>query len=263
MVALLAGCSFLSDAGGSPPTGGGAGGSDPDEPIVGVPIDPPDRARPGDGALREEPDPTIVDARGAAVDHYAIGPDGRTVVIYWWGGNQACFGLKEVLVEVQNGTPIISVLEGTRPEAVGRACTMEALLKSAVITLNESILTDGSGIVQEPGEPSLELEPMPVEPQEGIVNARPHPVVGYRLSEDGLQLTAIYTGGTEECYGLAEATLERPDEDGPLVVSIREGTRPDAAVACPDIGVVKSVTFALEEPLIVQAAFDSEGGPDL
>ncbi|HEX2140693.1 MAG TPA: hypothetical protein VHK28_00275 [Candidatus Limnocylindria bacterium] len=46
-------------------------------------------------------------------------------------------------------------------------------------------------------------------------------------------------------------------------MSILEGTRPDAAVACQDIGVVKSVTFAIEEPLIVQAAFDSEGARNL
>lgn len=263
LATALAGCSFLSDAGGSPPaTGGGAGGSDPDEPIVGdpVPIDPPDRPRPGDNALREEPDPTMVDGRGAAIDSYAIGPDGRTVVVYWWGGTPACFGLKEVLVEVQDGTPILSVVEGTRPEAVGKACTMEAVLKSAVVVLDEPVVADGSGIAHEAGEPPLELQPMPVDPRPEVVDARPMPVVGYRLSADGLQLTAAYTGGTEECYGLESASAERPDEGGPLVVTVREGRLPDPPQACPDIGVAKSVTFNLDEPLIVQAAFDAGSG---
>ena len=85
---------------------------------------------PGDGATREEPDPSVVDAHGAAVDHFAIGADGRTVVVYWWGGNTTCFGLKEITVDVQRGTPVIVVLEGTRADAVGQACTMEAVLKS-------------------------------------------------------------------------------------------------------------------------------------
>lgn len=254
LATMLAGCSFLSDAGAPSPNGGGGGGTG-GEPIGGVP-EPPGVPGPAADALREEPDPDIVDGRGAAVDHFAIGPDGRTVVVYWWGGTQACFGLKEVLVEVQRGTPIITVIEGTRPAAVGQACTMEALLKSAVVVLEEPILVDGSGVTHEPGEPPLDAEPAPVDVRPDVVDARPVPVIGYRLSGDGLQLTAMYVGGVEHCYGLAAASAERAGGDGPLTVAIMEGRRPDPPRACEDLGVAKSVTFNLDEPLIVQAAFD-------
>ncbi|MGH2454841.1 MAG: hypothetical protein ACRDHD_01075 [Candidatus Limnocylindria bacterium] len=251
----LGGCSWLADARPTPPAGGG---TDPDAPIGGggggggLPVDP----APGDGAMREEPDPAIVDARAAGIDRFTIGPDGRTLVIYYWGGNQGCFGLREVLVEVQDGTPIISVLEGTRPQAVGQACTMEALLKSAVVTLDDPILVDGSGADQEPGEPPIGLQADAVEPVAGVLDARAHAVTGYQLSADGLTLTAWYVGGTDECYGLESATVE-PADGGGLRVTVREGRLPDAAAACPDIGVAKAVVLTLDAPLIVQAAFDS------
>ena len=99
---VLGGCRALIDtppnggssAGGAPgdkPIGGGGGGAEPPKPGIGA-------------ASREEPDPTVVDARGQAVDHFDIGPDGRTVVVYWWGGTPACFGLKEVTFHNTNAT---------------------------------------------------------------------------------------------------------------------------------------------------------------
>ena len=125
-----------------------------DDPISATPGGVPSPPS-GDGATREEPDPTVVDPHGAAVDHFAIGADGRTVVVYWWGGNTTCFGLKEVTVDVQRDTPIIAIQEGTRADHVGQACTMEAVLKSAVVTLDEPILADAAGGDAAPGEPEL------------------------------------------------------------------------------------------------------------
>ncbi len=256
MLLLVSGCSLL--LGDRPPDGGGGNvDGNPNEPIV-DPDAPPGGGDDGDGdgSLREQPDPTIVDARGVAADHFRIGPDGRTLVAYWWGGTPGCFGLQEVMLEVQDGTPIVTVLEGTRPEAVGKACTAEAVLKSAVVTLDQPILLDGSGNQHPAGEAVIAPNPLEVDPAAGVVNPRPHAVGGYRLSGDGSRLEVHYTGGTPDCYGLASAEVE-PAAAGGLTVTIAEGSLPNPAVACPDIGVSKVVILTLDEPLIVQAAFDS------
>jgi hypothetical protein len=249
---LLAGCSWLAvptptpsggagtqpGAGGGKPIGGGGGGL----------VDAP----PTDGSLRETPDPSIVDALPTAVDHYVIGPDGRTVVVHYWGGNQNCFGLHSVAVELRDGVPVITVSEGTRPAAVGTACTMEALLKSAVVTLDAPILHDGSGTEAVAGEPQLPGQPQVVVPMAGLQNPRTHALTGYLLAADGVSLSAYYVGGTETCYGLAEASAAA-GADGVLTVTIREGSLPNAG-ACDDIGVAKAVSITLDAPLLLDGS---------
>jgi hypothetical protein len=223
--------------------GGGGGGICLPDPIF-------------DDATREEPDPTVVDARPVAVDHFVIGPDGRTVVIYWWGANTACFGLKEVKVESANGTLTITAFEGTRGDHVGMACTMEAVLKSAVVTLEEPILADAADGDPAPGEPDLPGDALRSKPVDGVVDPIGHVIAGYRLSADGLTLNAYYFGGVEDCSGLANATA-RPDADGLPTISIREGRLPEPAGACRDIAVAKFVSFQLDAPLITAGSLDS------
>lgn len=252
LAVLLTGCSYLAMP--TPRGGGGSDGQpggDGDKPIGGGGgvLMPPIV---NDGALREEPDPTIVDPHPTAVDHFAIGPDGRTVVIYFWGGNQGCFGLHSVDVQLRDGVPVVIVREGTRPEAVGMACTMEALLKSSVVTLEAPILRDGSGAEPAPGEPQLAPQPQGVAPVAGVVDARAHAISGYVLTADGRGLQAQFVGGTDTCYGLANAAAV-PGPDGTLVVTIREGRLPNAG-ACDDIGVSKAVTITLDAPLLVDGS---------
>ena len=258
LVVALSACGYVGrqGAGGSSPGGGDSGGND--DPVSATPGGMPSPP-PGDGATREEPDPTVVDPHGVAIDHFAIGADGRTVVVYWWGGNTTCFGLKEVTVEIQRDTPIIAVQEGTRADAVDQACTMEAVLKSAVVTLDEPILADAAGNDGAPGEPDLPTGATAVEPDDSVVDATPHSIGGYSLSTDGLTLSAYYVGGVEECYGLKAATADRA-ADGLVTVSIREGGLPDVEGACIDLGVSKVASITLTQPLIVVAALDSGGG---
>jgi len=248
---LLSGCGLLAVPAPNP-TGGGGSGADPgggaNKPIGGgggivIPA-------PNDGAQRQTPDPTIVDAQPVAVDHWVIGPDGRSVVVYWWGGTPNCFGLHSVDVEVQDGVPVLTVNEGTLPEAVAKPCTMEALLKSALVTLDAPILSDlvgGAG----PGEPQLPQQPLAVAVAAGVQNPMPHAVTGYSLAADGVTLQVYYVGGTDKCYALAEASAA--GEDGVLVVSIKEGTLPNAG-ACDDIGVAKVATITLAAPLLRDGA---------
>jgi hypothetical protein len=247
---LLAGCSWLAVP---TPTPSGGAGSRPGaggKPIGGGGglVDVP----PIDGALREVPDPTIVDALPTAADRYVIGPDGRTVVVYYWGGNQACFGLHSVAVELRDGVPVITVSEGTRPAAAGMACTMEAVLKSTVVTLDAPILVDASGSEPAAGEPFLPDQAQAVAPVVGVQNPRAHALTGYLLAADGVSLSAYYVGGREECYALAEASAVA-GADGALMVTIREGTLPNAD-ACDDIGVAKAASLTLDAPLLLDGS---------
>jgi hypothetical protein len=253
VIGMLAGCRLLADG---PGAGGNPGRSvSPDEPIASSPDPSAGAPPPGDGSLREKPNPNVVDERGTAVDHFRIGPDGRTLVVYWWGGTPACFALKEVLVEVQGGTPIVSVLEGTLPEAAGAACTAEAVLKSSLVTLRDPLVVDGSGNQHETGEPMVFDAGAEVDPRAGLTDPHQIAITGYRLDADGTRLQVHFVGGTERCYGLAEASAV--PRDGALTVTVAEGTLPDVGGPCEDIGVSKFTVLELDEPLVVQAAFNS------
>lgn len=253
LLLALAGCSALIGPdvdGGNVGGGSGVSGAGPgagDKPVVGggggavPPV--------GDGALREEPDPTVVDAQPAAVDHFAIGPDGRTVVVYWWGGTPNCFGLRRVDITVADGMPMVIPFEGVRAAAQGKACTAEAVLKSAVVRLEEPILADAANLDPEPGEPPPFGQALAVTPMDGVLDARPHAITGWVVSANGRTLQTFYVGGGLNCYALASATVGRP-EGGPLTVDVREGRRPDVDGACDEMGVAKVVELPLDAPLI-------------
>lgn len=252
LACLLAGCRALIDG---PGAGGSATPRGPDAPATSSP-DPSGAPPPHeDPARRESPNPEVVDERGAPIDHYRIGPDGRTVVVYWWGGTPACFALKEVIVDVQEGTPIVSVLEGTLPQAVGMACTAEAVLKSTVVLLDDPILVDGSGARHPAGEPMISEEATEATPAAGLADPQELAVTGYRLDADGTTLQVHFVGGTDRCYALAEARVTTGE--GAVRVTVAEGRLPDADEACEAIGLLKYAVVELEEPLIVQAAFNT------
>lgn len=86
-----------------------------------------------------------------------------------------------------------------------------------------------------------------VEPEPGIVDARPHAVDRIVVAPDGRSLTAFYWGGIQDCYGLAAVNVERA-ADGSLSVTVFEGWR--AALppntACIEIALLKSVTVDLD-----------------
>jgi hypothetical protein len=263
LILTLSGCSALLGGRGTGGSGSnGAAGSKPggaDDPVVGGGGGGGVAVPPLHDAVRLEPDPTVVNAHAVAIDHFAIGPDGRTVIVYWWGGNPACYGLQRIDLEVQRGTPVISVLAGTLPAAVDKACTEEAVLTSALVTLDEPILVDAANPDAPAGEPQFLGGGQPVAPRQGVVDARPHAVSGFALTAQGLSLSIYYVGGTEDCYALASATAVRGD-DGLLTVEVREGRRPDVDRPCEDIGVSKVVEVTLGEPLIAAAVLDSEPG---
>lgn len=265
VIIALAGCARLGSGGAEPGDSGGVGGGSTANPSPGKPDDPvdppiaiPDPVPPFDRgkALRQEPEATVTDARSMRIERFTIGADGRTVVAYWWGGNPDCFGLKGVRVETQNGTPLVTVLEGMREAARGRACTMEAVMKSAVVVLEAPILTDAANPQPDAGEAVIFEGTTEVEPARDVTDPRPHAVSGYGLSPDGLTLSIYYVGGVTDCYGLASASARRAGGAGPLTVSVREGWIAADYVACDDIGLAKVVTLALDGPLMLSASLE-------
>jgi hypothetical protein len=130
----------VAGAGGSPSAGTGA----PEDPVVGTPA-PPVPA-PGDGATDVKPQKGVKDAIPHAIDHISVASDGRSLTVYWWGGVDACYALKEVQVDQRpDGTLVITVLEGRRGDvAKDTACIEIALLKATTVTLDEPIYVDGS-----------------------------------------------------------------------------------------------------------------------
>jgi hypothetical protein len=244
LAALLAACSYQPFIGGDPSVPPSV---NPDEPVSTEPQSPGPLPS-GDGSVRETPNPDVVDAHQTAVDHFAIGPDGRTVVVYYWGGTQACFGLQKVDVRTDpSGITVLTVFEGTLPDAVGDACTMEALLKSAVVTLDAAIVVDASQPNAPTGEPQIAPDAEEVDIEVGVENAIPVAVTGYHLSGDGAILTAHFYGGVPECYGVASTSVDTSTQ--PWTVSLSEGHIPGAEV-CIEIALAKAFVFTLDTQLI-------------
>jgi hypothetical protein len=241
---LLAACSYQPFIGGDPSVTPSPGPESPTATHPGSPGPVPS----ADPAVREVPNPDVVDPYTPAVDHYAIGVDGRTVVVYYWGGSLACFGLQQVEVGTDSdGVAVITVQEGTLPDAVGQPCTMEAVLKSAVVTLEEPILVDAAQPDAPAGEPELVPEAEIVEVADAVENPVPVAVSGYHLSGTGTTLTVQFFGGVPECYGVDEASLDASAR--PWTVAISEGHIPTAEV-CIEIAVAKAFVFELDTELI-------------
>jgi len=116
----------------------------PDDTVTSPP-DPAEPPPPGDGTTHVEPQPGIRDAIPHAIDHISVAADGRTVTVYWWGGVESCYGLKEVRVDQgDDGALVLTVLEGALPDLGDVACIDIALLKATTITLDEPLFEDSS-----------------------------------------------------------------------------------------------------------------------
>jgi hypothetical protein len=241
---VLAGCGVLGDA--LERRGGG-----PDVPVSHEPA-PPVQDPAAHGAEFVEPDPAIRDAAPHAIEHFVIGPDGRTVVVYWYGGVDTCYGLQRVDVDSSGSVPLITVFEGWRPESEGMACIMIAQLKATVVTLDEPVLVDRHGDGTPRGVPDFALDgalPVTVDPQ--AVDGWPVAIGAYQVSPDGHTLTVHYIGGTEACYAPSKLTVEQ--DDGEFRVALWEG-RLSGQEACIDIGLLKAVETRLAAPLLLDGA---------
>jgi hypothetical protein len=97
----------------------------------------------GGGATPVVPDPNVTGAQPVPYDHVVVGPDGRTLTVFYWHGAQACHGLREVELTPVEGGVAITLWAGMLPEAVNRLCTDIAQLYSVEVVLDEPIILVG------------------------------------------------------------------------------------------------------------------------
>jgi hypothetical protein len=115
-------------------------GMGPDTPVM---TEGPGTAPAGDGAIPAEPDPAMVDPVERAWEHVVVGPDGRTLRVYFVNGVDACYGLARVEVTQDDGAVDIRLWTGTRPEAVDMMCIEIAQTYWTEVILDEPVLTGG------------------------------------------------------------------------------------------------------------------------
>jgi hypothetical protein len=113
---------------GEPGSGAGEPGEEPEGPSQ-------------DGATPVVPEDGLLDIIETPWDHITVGPDGRTLTVYFWSGAQECYGLAGVEVDLTGDVPTITVLTGTRPGV--EVCIALAQLYSTQVVLEEPIIGGG------------------------------------------------------------------------------------------------------------------------
>ena len=111
----------------------------PDTPVTGEPT----TVMPGDGATPAVPNPNVTGAQPVPYDHVTVGPDGRTLTIYYWYGAEGCYGLKQVDTAWTEQGLVITIWAGMLPEAVNRMCIDLAQLYSTVVVLEQPVFLNG------------------------------------------------------------------------------------------------------------------------
>ena len=127
-MALLSGLLLLTVAGGSA--------------LAQSPVPSP-AAVVGDGATPATPNPGVTGAQPIPFDHIDVGPDGRTLTIYYWHGVDGCYGLKDVTVTPVEGGYAVTIWAGMLPEAVNRICIDMAQLYSTQVILDTPVFVNG------------------------------------------------------------------------------------------------------------------------
>lgn len=98
-------------------------------------------ARPEDNATtlghRFVPDPTLVDPSPLPFTSWTrLGED--TIAVNFQTGNPACFAVDATVTEAAD-TVTIALRSGTRADAVGKMCTMDAVLGTMELTLRSPL----------------------------------------------------------------------------------------------------------------------------
>jgi hypothetical protein len=121
-------------------------------PDPGLTIDPGIPGEPGGPG--EEPEPPFADGATPVVpeeglndiievpwDHITVGPDGRSLTVYFWSGAESCYGLAGVEVDETGAVPVITLQTGTRPGV--DVCVALAQLYSTPVVLEDPIIAGG------------------------------------------------------------------------------------------------------------------------
>ncbi|MBX3029192.1 MAG: hypothetical protein KF809_03455 [Chloroflexi bacterium] len=112
---------------------------DPDKPVA-APVEPI-LVLEDDDAVAVVPEDGLLDIRDQGWEQITVGPDGRTLKVYFWSGVEACYGLAGVTVDETGEVPVIQLQVGRRPGV--EVCIEMAQLFSTTVAL-ETPLVGGS-----------------------------------------------------------------------------------------------------------------------
>jgi hypothetical protein len=107
------------------------------------PVDPASVATCLALAVPVEADPTLQDPQPVPFDHVTVGPDGTTLVVYFWMGAEPCTGLYGVEAKpIEDGIDL-TILVGSPQDAASMTCIAIAELRSTVVTLDQPLVVAG------------------------------------------------------------------------------------------------------------------------
>jgi hypothetical protein len=240
LLLLTSGAGALAQDGGSSPGDPGTGVPPSPEPMLPVPfVDQATPAVPMPGA--------IVDPQPIGWDHVTIGPDGRTLTVFFVNGVEACYGLDRVELTDEDGTLRITLFTGFREDAANIRCIELAQLYSIDITLDQPILGGGIEGMDGPA-PASDAQPEVLLPGAAVVQPNIQPWEKVQVGPDGTSLWVWFTGGAAPCFALDRVAYE--PVDGLPTLSLITGPT-DLDMACIAIAVQYATPAAIDAPILL------------
>lgn len=111
-------------------------GTGPDATVSFTPCpgdEEPAPADPYDGAQPVEPRPGMAGVAPVPFDKVVVGPDDRTLTVFFWSGVEPCYVLDHVDVEENAGAITITLFQGHDPDAQDAVCIEIAVLKKVEV----------------------------------------------------------------------------------------------------------------------------------
>jgi hypothetical protein len=91
-------------------------------------------------ALPIEPDGTVSDPQPQGWDHVVVGPDGRTLDVYFWMGVRHCHGLHSVEVTPTESGIDLTLMTGVPVGAEGMVCVALATEYVTTVPLDAPLI---------------------------------------------------------------------------------------------------------------------------
>lgn len=117
-----------------------ASGTGPDASVSFTPCPGDDEPTdPFHGAQPVEPRPGMAGVAPIPFDKVVVGPDDRTLTVFFWSGVEPCYVLDHVDVEENAGAITITLFQGHDPSAVSAVCIEIAVLKKVEVHVDAPV----------------------------------------------------------------------------------------------------------------------------
>jgi hypothetical protein len=117
-------------------------GTGPDASVSFTPCpgdEEPQPADPYDGAEPVEPRPGMDGVAPIPFDKVVVGPDDRTLTVFFWSGVEPCYVLDRADVDENPGAITITLFQGHDPSAVSAVCIDIAVLKKVEVRVDAPV----------------------------------------------------------------------------------------------------------------------------